>query len=384
MGRARVKPFRACAVLLVVCMPGPAADEPSTALLTGGRFRAELERPVSIARDRAELRPLLERVSQTRGVAIVLDRRVDPSMAIEVHLPALRLRDALSEIAGHANCIAGVVGDTVFVGPRAGAGPLRTLIALRETELDELGEAIGGPAFELRRARTIAYEDLELPAELLQRIAGLWGLDVAGLEQVPHDLWAGGTLAGVNAVDALSLVLVQFDLTFAWTEGAQGIRIVPVPQVVALDRVHDVRRITVEQALSRVRAAFPELDVRAEGRELHARGSVEQHEAVARLARGESAEGAAPKPVEFGPLARRRFTFEVVRQPVRAVLEKLIEGGLDIEYDAAQLEAAGIDLSRKLSFHVRQATVDELFETICEPAGLQFEVRGESVVLRKE
>lgn len=384
MESPRVAPYRACAWLLLVCASALASDDPATPLLTGSRFRAELERPISIARDRAELRPLLERVSQTRGVAIVLDRRVDPGTAIDLNVPPLRLRDALTEIAGHANCIAGVVGDTVFVGPRAGAGPLRTLIALRETELDDRAEQLGGRAFELRRARTIAYEDLERPAELLQRIAAHWDLSVDGLEQVPHDLWAGGTLAGVNAADALSLVLVQFDLAFSWTEGAMGVRIVPVPEDVAISRIHDVRRITPAQALERVRAAFADLDVRVEGRALHVRGSVEQHEAVSRLARGESAEGPAPKPVDFGPLARRRFTFEVVRQPVRAVLEKLIEGGLDIQYDAAQLEAAGIDLSRKLSFHVRQATADELFETICEPAGLQFEVRGETVVLRKE
>lgn len=379
-----MEPFRACAWLLIASVAASAAEEPAVAPLAGSRFRAELDRPISISRDRAELRPLLERVSQTRGVAIVLDRRVDPSTAIEVNLPPLRLRDALSEIAGHANCVAGAVGDTVFIGPRAGAGPLRTLVALRETELDELGEAIGGRAFELRRARTIKYEDLERPVELLQRIARDWNLEVDGMEQVPHDLWAGATLAGVNAVDALSLVLVQFDLTFAWTEGAMGIRIVPVPEDVAISRIHDVRRVTPAQAVERVRTAFPELAVRAEGRELHVRGTVEQHEAVARLARGESAESRAPQPVDFGPLARRRFTFEVVRQPVQAVLEKLIEGGVDIQYDARQLEAAGIDLSRKLSFHVRQATVDELFETICKPVGLGFEVRGETVVLQGE
>jgi hypothetical protein len=323
-------------------------------------------------------------VSQTRGVAIVLDRRVDPGTAIDLQLPPLRLRDALTEIAVYADCTASVVGDTVFIGPRAGAGALRTLIALRETELDEQAEQLGRRAFELRRVRTIAYDDLERPADLLHRVAGDWNLDVDGLQQVPHDLWAGGTLAGVNAADALSLVLVQFDLTFAWTEGAKGIRIVPVPDAAAISRIHDVRRITPAQAVERVRAVFPELDVRAEGRALHVRGTVEQHETVARLARGESAEGPAPKPVDFGPLARRRFTFEVVRQPVQAVLEKLIEGGVNIQYDAGPLEAAGIDLSRKLSFHVRQATVEELFETICKPAGLRFEVRGETVVLLNE
>src|SRR5262245_61744270 len=77
-----------------------AVGQDQSPVLTGPRFRAELEKPISIARDSiahegAELRPLLQRVALERGVAFVLDRRVDPGRRIDLDLPPLRLRDAL-------------------------------------------------------------------------------------------------------------------------------------------------------------------------------------------------------------------------------------------------------------------------------------------------
>jgi hypothetical protein len=315
-------------------------------------------------------------------VACVLDRRVDPSIRIVLDLPPLRLRDALSRIAAEADCLTARVGETILIGPRAAsAGKLRTLIALRETELDQLATQSGGREFELRRTWTFAWHDLDRPSDLVLLAAQHWALQVEGLDQVAHDLWAGGTLAGVNAVDALSILLVQFDLTFEWTASGNGVRIVPIPGQVAITRAHAVRRISPAQALERVRSTFPDLDVQVQGRELVVTGLVEEHDVVARLARGESPEEPGPQPVEFGPLSRRRFTIQVVSRPVEAVLQTLIANGIDVQYDAEQLKALGIDLSPRISFDLKEATVDKLFRAICEPAGLRFTVEGDTVTL---
>ena len=383
--RADHRRFLVLALTAVLWTSAAAAEQPPP--LTGPRLRAELEKPVSIARDSianegAELRPLLERVAGGRGVSYVLDRRVDPSTRIDLDLPPLRLRDALGRIAAEAGCCSGRVGETIYIGrSETSAGKLRTLIALRETELDELDAPAGGREFELRRTWTFAWHDLDRPADLVLLAAQHWALQVEGLDQVPHDLWAGGTLAGVNAVDALSLLLVQFDLTFEWTAGGNGVRIVPIPENVAITRAHAVRRISPAQALERVRSTFPDLDVQVQERELVASGLVEEHDVVARLARGESPDEPAPRPVDFGPLSRRRFTIQVVSRPVEAVVETLIANGIDVQYDAEQLKAMGADLSRKISFDLKEVTAEQLFAAICEPAGLKFAVKEETVIL---
>jgi hypothetical protein len=358
-------------------------------VLTGPRFKAELDKPISIARDSithegAELRPLLQRVASERGVAFVLDRRVDPSRRIDLELPPFRLRDALAKIAAEADCLCTVAGDTVFIGPRDGTGKLRTLIALRETELDQPATQPGWRELELRRAWTFAWDDLDGPADLVLIAAQHWTLQVEGLDQVPHDLWAAGTLAGVNAVEALSVLLVQFDLTFEWTADRTGVRIVPIPDTVAITRSHTVRRITAARALERIRELYPKLHVQMQGRELVATGTVEEQDVVARLARGESPNEPDPQPVDFGPLRRRRFTIQVVSRPVEAVLQTLAGNGIDVRYDADQLKTMGIDLSKQISFDLKEATVEELFGAICLPVGLRFTVEGDAVTLSPE
>jgi hypothetical protein len=374
----------AVAATMWSCTGTTGQEQPS--VLTGPRFKAELDKPISIARDSiahegAELRPLLQRIASERGVALVLDRRVDPSRRIDLDLPPFRLHDALAKIAAEADCLRIVAGDTVFIGPHAGSGKLPTLIALRESELDQPATQPGGRELELRRAWTFAWDDLDRPADLVLIAAQHWALEVEGLDQVPHDLWAGGALAGVNAVEALSVLLVQFDLTFEWTADRTGVRIVPIPDKVVITRAHAVRRVTPARALERVRELYPELDVQVQGRELVATGTAEEHEVVARLARGESPDEPAPKPVDFGPLNRRRFTIQVVSRPVETVLRTLVGNGIDVRYDADQFKTMGIDLSKQISFDLKEATVEELFAAICEPAGLQFVVQGELVTL---
>ena len=40
------------------------------------------------------------------------------------------------------------------------------------------------------------------------------GVEITGLEQVPHDLWAAADLPPISLVARLTLIAVQFDLTF--------------------------------------------------------------------------------------------------------------------------------------------------------------------------
>ncbi len=73
---------------------------------------------------------------------------------------------------------------------------------------------------------------------------------------------------------------------------------------------------------------------------------------------------------------------KVVRKPAIDVIRSLQANQVPVEYDAAALAAAGIDLNQKISFDVQQATIDELFKAICEPLGVDYAVQAATVVLR--
>jgi hypothetical protein len=120
------------------------------------------------------------------------------------------------------------------------------------------------------------------------------------------------------------------------------------------------------------------LEAHIDGRAIVATGLIEQHDAVAALARGDDPD-APPRAVKFGPLAQRRFTLRVVRQPASAVLQKLQDSEVDIHIDAAALTAANVDLGRKISLETKQATISELLDAICTPVGATYSVDGETI-----
>lgn len=371
---------RTLAVFLLAAAPATAADGPQPEhLLRGTAFRSALSKPVTVSRENAELRPLLDRLAGERHIAILLDRRIDPDQLIDARLPPMTLLAALEAIAAQANAVVRVVGDTVVVGPQDNTRLLKTVCLLRAMELDEVVAAGGVRQFELAQTRTFGWEDLDRPSDLVLRIAQRSGLQVAGLEQVPHDLWGGGVAAGMTCTEALSWVLIQYGLTFEWTDAGGGIRIVPLADVPGLERRHAVQGIAPDVALRRVRERFPKMPARLDGREIVATGLAEEHEEIAVLARGGNPD--RTRVVDFGPLARRRFSLRVVREPVEAVLQTLQLNGVNIELDHDALAAAGIDLTRKISLDVRQATIQALLEAICEPLGTTYVVRGETVYL---
>lgn len=375
--------FRGCLLFLAVVPQLSAAANADDAiapeqLLHGSEFVRELEKPLSVSREKAELRPLLERLSGERRIAIVLDRRIDPELTIDAQLPPATVRASIDEVARRAGAIVRVVGNTLIVGPDPNLGQLRTLCVLRGLELDEFGNALGGRRFQLAKTHAVSWDDLERPADLVQRIAEQAELNVAGLELVPHDLWGHGTLVGMTAVETLSWVLLQYDLTFRWTDMGRGIEVVPLTGNVAVTKELPVRRIKPDEALRRVRERFPDLQTQLNGRTLTATGLIEELDVIAALARGDNPD-TAPRPVEFGKLANRRLTLRVVRQPASAVLNSLKKNGIDLRIDDAALKARTIDLSTKVSLDLKQATIADVMQAICEPAGATFRVDGETV-----
>src|SRR5437763_784819 len=112
-----------CAVLsaLALLISSGRADERTApvALLHGSAFVRELEKPLNVNRDRVQLREVLERLSDERKIAIVLDRRMDPSRPMHIRLPALTVKDTIDAIAHEAEATMRVVGSTMVVGPEA-------------------------------------------------------------------------------------------------------------------------------------------------------------------------------------------------------------------------------------------------------------------------
>lgn len=359
--------------LFSVGQVGSAPREPVPVdFLTGARFHTELDQATSGTWTNVEFRDLLNKLSVERRVAILLDRRIDPTVRVPLDIVNRSLTEGIQEIARKVQAEVSIPENVVYVGPPAAVRQLRTLIELRTAELLAKSPPIPEKRrTELSRRYPIAWRDLETPDDILRRVAEQFQLKIQGEDLVPYDLWAGCRLPSATAAEALSIILIQFDLTFSWTDGGKGIELVPIPQIVVIERRPRFKSKAAE-ALKSIQDEFPNLDVRLEGTEIIVKGTTEDHEAIALLL----SPNKPKKPVEKGPapLRQRTFTLKFQRVPVRAVMAKLEESSVVFVYDAAALEAAGISLDQTIDLQLEKATADEFLKAVFSPLKISFEI----------
>ena len=351
--------------------------------LTAKPFQQALAAPIAATWENVDLRTITRRIAATRGTAILLDRRIDPSRQVESSASNQSLLEFLQELAREAGGQASVIGNVVYIGPEESAGKLRTLVALRQRELQSEEFAIPPSRRSgLAAAETFQWNDLESPADLIRQEAESRKLSIEGLEQIPHDLWAGNLLPQASAAETLSLLLIQWNLTFEWIPQGRGIKLIPVPERVAIARTHLPPKGTKPaRALEQWQQEFPGMTGRVSGGEVLVEATLEQHEAIENLKRPHT----PASPVRPKPLKQERFSLRIKDAPASSLMKKLGEpayGQLTFEYDDDALKEAGIDLNRRITFEVKNATIEQLLKAALEPLGVAVELDNRTVHLK--
>jgi hypothetical protein len=363
----------------------PADVSGATNWLTGAPLQRQLTQPVGISWSGNPLRQALGGLSRTQRVAVLIDRRVDPGQKLELQLNDLPLEALLREIARTRQLGVSLLGSVVYFGPPRASSLLRTIAALRTEEIRGL------PA-DLQRKfllpQRIAWDDFATPRDLLAQLAEQNGLQITRADLVPHDLWAAADLPPLSLVDRLTLILVQFDLTFQVARDGKSVNLVAVPERVALTRGYPGGP-EPQATAERFALLVPEAQIKVVGEEVYVTGLLEAHEQItSALSEGHfhapPMGGQPPKPAAAGPtdqsFANKRFTLRVKEQAAARVLQKLAsELKLDLAIDQQALEAAGISLQSRVSLSVKDATLDELLHEVLKPVGLQFRRRGNVV-----
>lgn len=385
--RRQMWPMLWCAVLTLAALPAAsssAADDANatrTVWHTGRRLTQELDRPVNIVLQRTTPRQVVQRLCELHQIALLLDRRIDPDRPIDVQFTQVSLQDALETFAVQLDADLVQIGGTLFIVPPASSDRIRTLIELRTRELRELeGEDAVGRQFTLLRGTTLTWENLTPPARLVEDLCTAFEIAPIGDTVVPHDLWAAGVMADVNAIEALSLLLGQFDLTFAWQDQSTAMSIRRAPQKVTVPRQHTPRQQDVADALALIGEQFPHLQPQVSDRSVQLEATVGEHEAIAALL-DPPQQTQMPREPSLGPLSRRRFTLKGTRAQAIVILRTLQTQDVTIEYDPEELQKAGIDLQQRVTLELNDATADELFRQLCEPLGLSFAIEDRTVRL---
>jgi hypothetical protein len=274
--------------------------------------------------------PLAEVAAQaTRfsGMPFVVDRRIDPTTPITLEAAGEPPDTVAAAIAAAADTDVALLDSMVRIAPPAVAAACEAAERARDAELRRL------PASQHRiveKAAGWTWEAGAEPRELVAAAARQAGVELEGLEEIPHDHFPAASLPALSLADRLDLVLAHFDRRVAWSAGlANGTprgRVVPLPSAPA-----DAARNRPRQPAGPRRPAVP-VDA---------------------------------------------FTLRVAAplDELLAVVGKRL--GLTIDLDAASLRDRGITPREIVKLSVADVPRDRLLDAITEPLGLAWKIEGD-------
>lgn len=341
-----------------------------TAWKTETELDRQLDAAVGITWASSPLRPALVSLAQSQGVAVFLDRRVDPDQEVDFSIRDLPLRDLFQSLADHLALGTCRVGSVIYLGPKRTAAVLGTLAALKQEQLQQLPAAIRG---RVTRVQSWQWPELTTPRQLLEQLTQEAGLPMEGPVPIPHDLWPAVDLPPLNFAERLSLLLAGFALTFDCPDEGRVLRLLPMPPTARLERTYAVssQQTAVLQELAR---RFPDARITRRAGGVTVAGSLDAHETLQRLLKGRRP--ATPGPAKPAPESTVRYSLKIENQPVGAIAEALAKR-LDRKIEFAPETRGRLD--QLISFEVTAVPVDELLKALLAPAGLTYRLEASTL-----
>lgn len=379
----------ALAFAALVSPNSPQASAADAVAWRAGRdFQQFLEKNIGgagLAWSGQPIREAIGNLSHSAGirVAMLLDRRVDPETRLELAMGDVPLAEALARIASAGGADFCQVGNVIYFGPTSTTHRLRTVAELRKQEARKLAAAEGR---RFTAYKPLAWEDLAEPRELLKTLAAEADATIENLDIVPHDLWAAADLPSLSLTDRLTLVAGQFDLTFEFGPSATTLRLVPIPEHVAIARSYPVGQGAAEVA-EKLSAAFTGCKIAVSGTRIEVEGRVEEHLEIVRALAGKPIKkpstNTAPPSGEVDLNRLRIENFIAKNQPLGGLIKEVARRlKLEAEFDGAALVAAKVSLDKVVSVEFTSGTVKDLLDAITAPHGLEYEIRDKKLLIR--
>jgi hypothetical protein len=332
--------FLAAAAMATTALAGSGVAAEKTALATGYALRQKLAEPTNLLWSEMPLRQAVNELSQTFRVAILLDRRVDPGLKLNLTRRGDSLGATLQAIANDQGLGFTVFGNVVYLGPKDAVERLQGLANLADRQVRHLPPAM---KLKFHKLQKLAWNDLASPRDLLAAMAKENGLTIANPDAIPHDLWAAAELPPLSLPDRLTLIASQFDLAVQLANDGRRIELTALPD--NIPTIRDDRR-------NYSTAASPTKRPRA------------------------TTAAAPQKPLETVGIGR----IVIERKPLDAVLNELARRfELELKIDREAIDAAGIDFHQNISVHQENTTVDRLLGTMLEQAKLAFRRHGRTI-----
>ena len=316
----------------------------------------QLGQSISVHWNDVPLRDAIERLSQSQRLCVWLDRRIDPTIEINLSANNESLALVVEHLADRAGGAYVAIGDIVYIGPTESARDARTLLELCRQETLRLNAARRRVA--QRRSR-LEIPRLAEPQELFKQVAGRAGLQVENASLLPHDLRSTLSIPAMPVSDFLGLLLMEFDLTWRASNDGRSIVVVPIEQPVTVRRSYDRKQL---ESVPSGAIAEDSITADPDGRRLWIDARVEVHDRIVGRRRD--------APIQRPNSTRQVYSLRVQQQPIGPILEQLAKQ-LNLRLDINDVDNA--TRTQRVSFEVEKADLDELLQAACKSAGLQCE-----------
>lgn len=290
------------------------------------------------------LREWAERVSETAGLPVLVDRRLDPDIALRLDCRDEPLRDVIARAAVAAGGEVATLRSSVRIVPRGRADVVGLAERARDSRLASL------PArqrFVLSQKSPWRWPAGARPRDLLADVARATDVAVEGVDALPHDHLPALSLPEMTLAERIDLLLAPFDLRVDW-QAATG-----TPAHAATGRI-----IAIDAELPPTADAGPSSDA-----------------ATPPAGKGRPAAPGRPKPAKGIPTFSLR---------VAAPLEELLTAiatrlELRIDLDRESLVRRGIAPGEIVRATVKDASRDELLDAVLAPLDLSWTINGDTL-----
>ncbi|MFN9272463.1 MAG: hypothetical protein ACK6DO_05465 [Planctomycetia bacterium] len=276
------------------------------------------------------LREVAARLTTLGGVAIVVDRRLDPSMAITLAVSSESLDEVLEAVENQADAEVALLDGHARIAPADAAARARAGEAAREQEIRRLEPRLQRLA---QGRRAWSWPEGAQPRALLAAAAAEAGIALEGLGTVPHDHFPSADMPPLPLAERLDLVLAHFDHRVEWKKRAAFAGQQPVFRIVPIAATASAAPRTAPWS-PRATQAQPPPDV----------------------AHTYSLRVAAPLDDLLATLAKRF--------------------ALTLELDRAALEQRGIAPREIVRLDVKDASREALLDAVLDPLGLGWRIEG--------
>jgi hypothetical protein len=311
-------------------------------------------------------------LSQSRHVAVLLDRRIDPEQPLELAIDNKPLGEALVAIAAQLKIGYCQFGPVAWFGPPQTAARLRTLAALRLEDVARLSPAVRR---KLLLAKPWLWDQLAEPRELAQQLAREAGVEFVGHQRIPHDLWPEADLPPLSWIDRLTLLAAAFDLTFKIDPSGRRVELVDMPARPVLARSYLGGRDAAALA-ARWAGALPDAKIDVADTRIRVVAPLEDHEVIEGRLRATPARRTI---VTAGKPVYQLSVESAALDQVVAQLSKQL--GVQFRWDEAAIAEKRIAVNQLVSVKVSGVDLDELLAAVFAGTGLAARRDGRDIVI---